>query len=114
MRNIWVCHRLWEEGRKVVWWKVQGWEEKLLYRSERKVLIKVMVQGISTYTMSCFKIPLGLCNDIESLFRKFWWGQRGDRRKIHWVRWEALCQLKKEGGIGFKDLVFFNDALLVK
>ena len=47
-----------------------------------------MVQAIPTYTMCCFKLPLGLCHEIEKLIRGFWWGQRGDRRKIHWVKWE--------------------------
>ena len=40
--------------------------------------------------MGCFKIRLGLCHDIEALIKKFFWGQRGDRRKIHWVRWDEL------------------------
>ena len=58
-------------------------EEKLLSQVGREILIKTVVQAIPTYTMSCFKLPLGLCHDIESLIRKFWWGQRGERRKIH-------------------------------
>lgn len=66
-----------------VWRKLQGWEEKLLSQAGREVLIKVIVQAIPIYTMSCFKIPLSLCAEIESLIKKFWWRQRGDRRKIH-------------------------------
>ena len=89
-------------------------EEKLLSQVGKEILIKTVVQAIPTYTMSCFKLPLGLCNDIESLIRKFWWGQRGERRKIHWVKWDSLCQSKANGGMGFKDLAIFNDALLAK
>ena len=44
--------------------------------------------------MYCFKLPLGLCDEIEGLIRRFWWGQRGERRKIHWVRWGELCKPK--------------------
>ena len=97
-----------------VWRKLQGWEEKLLSQAGREILIKAVAQAIPTYSMNCFKLPIGLCNEIEGLIRKFWWGQRGDRRKIHWVRWEELCKPKSEGGMGFKDLVLFNDALLAK
>jgi len=66
-----------------VWKKIQGWKEKLLSQAGREILIKAVVQAIPTYTMSCFKLPLELCADIESLTRKFWWGQKGDRRKVH-------------------------------
>ena len=66
-----------------VWRKIQGWEGKLLSQVGREVLIKSVIQAIPTYTMGCFKIPLGLCNEIEAMIQKFWWGQRGDWRKIH-------------------------------
>ena len=95
-----------------VWRKLQGWEEQLLSQAGKEILIKTVVQAIPTYTMHCFKLPIGLCNELEGLIRRFWWGQRGDRRKIHWVRWEELCKPKSEGGMGFKNLALFNDALL--
>ena len=78
-----------------VWQKLQGGEGKLLSQARREVLIKAVIQAIPTYTMGCFKIPLGLlCQDIESLIKKIWWGQRGERRKIHWVRWEEMTKAK--------------------
>ena len=95
-----------------VWRKLQGWEEKLLSQAGREVLTKAVVQVIPTYTMGCFKLPIGLCNEIEKLIRKFWWGQRRDRRNIHWVKWEDMCDPKSKGGMGFKELSLFNDALL--
>ena len=57
-----------------VWRKLQGWEEKLLSQAGREVLIKAVIQGISTYAMGCFKLPLGLCHDIEAMIKKFFWG----------------------------------------
>ena len=100
--------------KEKVWRKLLGREEKLLSQAGREILIKAVVQAIPTYTISCFKLPIGLCNELESLIRKFWWGQCGERRKIHWVKWETLIQSKYAGGMGFKDLGLFNNALLAK
>ncbi|KAL0006673.1 hypothetical protein SO802_008175 [Lithocarpus litseifolius] len=95
-----------------VWRKLQGWEGKLLSQAGREVLLKAIIQAIPTYTMGCFKIPIGLCNEIEALMKRFWWGQQGDRRKVHWVKWEEMTKTKLVGGMGFRDLAMFIDSLL--
>ena len=64
--------------------------------------------------MSCFKLQVGLCHDIEALIQRFFWGQRGKGRKVYWITWEELCKPKSQGGMGFKDLCQFNDELLAK
>ena len=68
-----------------IWKKLKGWKEKLLSQAGREILIKAVIQAIPTYTMSCFRLFKGLIKEIESLIRKFWWGYRGEQRKIHWV-----------------------------
>ena len=72
-----------EKLKQRVWKCLQGWEGKLLSQAGREVLIKSVIKSIPTYEMSYFKLPMTLCHEIESLIRKFWWGQRGDRRKVH-------------------------------
>lgn len=54
------------------WKKLQGWEAKLLSQDKREVLIKAVAQALPTYTMSCFKLPVTLCHEIEALIRKFY------------------------------------------
>ena len=78
------------------------------------MLLKVVVQAIPTFAMGCFKLPLGLCQEIEMLIQKFWWRQREEHRKIHWKNWETLCKPKKERWLGLKDLAKFNDTMLAK
>ena len=97
-----------------VWSKIRGWKEKLHSQAGKEILLKAMVQAILAYSMSCFKLPTTLCNEIETMIRKFWWGQRGNRRKVHWVKWTKLCKPKSEGGMGFRELEKFNEALLAK
>ena len=97
-----------------MWSKLQGWKEKLLSQARREVLLKAVVQAIPTFAMSCFKLPVGLCKDIEIQIRKFWWGERGGQKKIHWKNWETLCKPKSDGKMGFKDLVKFNEVMLAK
>ena len=87
--------------KEKLWRKLQGWEAKLLSQAGREVLLKATIQAIPTYTIRCFKLPMGLCNVIEALIKMFWWEQRGDRRKIHLVKWEEMTKSKTIGGMGF-------------
>ena len=48
------------------------------------------------------------------MIHKFWWGYNDDSRKIHWVKWERLCESNEDGGMGFKEIEKFNEALLAK
>ena len=78
-------------------------------------MLKVVVQAILTFTMSCFHLPVGLYQDIESFARRFWWGQWGIAGKYIGRSGRCFVNLRKRGGgMGFKGLCKFNEALLAK
>ena len=62
--------------------KLARWKEKLISKAGKEILIKAVALAIPTYTMSCFKIPDSLCDDLTSMIRNFWWGQKSDEKKI--------------------------------
>ena len=82
--------------------RVTGWKEKFISKAGKEVLIKTVAQAIPTYSISLFKLPKGLCNDINSIIARYWWGQTGNENKIHWINWRRLCETKKKGGMGLQ------------
>ena len=44
--------------------KLVGCKEKLLAMGGREILIKAVAQAVPTYTVSCFQLPKGLCEDL--------------------------------------------------
>lgn len=95
-------------------YKVQNQKNKMLSSGGKEVLLKSVAMALPVYCMSCFKLPKGLCDDINSIMSRFWWGQRDQKHKIHWVAWRKLTECKEKEGFGFKDFQSFNDAVLVK
>ena len=71
--------------KELIAWRLQGWKERLLSKVGRAILIKTVTQAIPTYTMSCFRLPKTWCDGINSLVSKYWWGQKADEHKIHWI-----------------------------
>jgi len=83
-------------------------------KAGREILIKTVAQAILTYSISQFKLPKVLCDDINSILAKYWWGQSSNEKKVHWIRWSKLCEPKAKGGVGFRDITAFNLATLAK
>ena len=51
--------------------KLTGWKEKLMSNAGKEVLIKAVAQVVPLYTMSCFKLPYGLCEEMTRMVRQF-------------------------------------------
>jgi hypothetical protein len=97
-----------------VWEHLQSWKVNFLSQAGKEVLLMAVIQAIPTYCMSVFLLPTSLCKDINKLMQRFWWGHKENNNKIHWMSWEKMGLSKTKGGLGFRDLVLFNKALLAK
>ena len=51
--------------------KLASWKEKKVSKAVKEFLIKVVAQAFPTYTMSCFKIPDSLCDDLTNMIMNF-------------------------------------------
>ncbi|KAM1191401.1 hypothetical protein PS2_011695 [Malus domestica] len=94
--------------------RINGWAEQFMSLSGKDVLIKVVAMTLPNYAMSCFKLPMSLCKELESALAKFWWRGNKDRGGMHWISWKKMKRQKRYGGLDFRDLLAFNIAYLAK
>lgn len=50
------------------------------------MLIKAIAQATSVYAMNVFRIPMGLCANIQKEIARFLWETKRNHRGIHWSR----------------------------
>ena len=89
------------------------WSEQYLSSGNKEILIKAVAQTIPTYVMSVFKLPASVCDDLTRMMRQYWWGVENGKKKMAWLSWEKMKLPKSMGGMGFRDMRAFNQALFL-
>lgn len=80
----------------------------------RLILLKSVLSSLPVYFLSIFKAPTGIISSIESIFKNFFWGGCEVSKKISWIKWDSICLLVNNGGLGVRRLREFNVSLLGK
>ncbi|KAL9682468.1 hypothetical protein QQ045_014267 [Rhodiola kirilowii] len=96
-----------------VWRKTMDWKHKLLSGAGREVLVKAVLQSLPVYSMTVFSFPQRVRDELTKLLVNFWWNNK-KCKGVHWIRRELLMEPKNNGGIGFKNLDIFNEALIMR
>ena len=94
--------------------RCNDWNERYMSQAAKEVNVKAVAQGLPTFVMGVFKLNQSFCDKYEKVIRDFWWGDKDEKRKVHWMSWENMTKPKRDGGIGFRDMHLFNQALLAR
>lgn len=94
--------------------RIDGWAEQFLSPASKEVLIKSVAMDMPNHAMACFKLPVGMCKEMEGVISQFWWRGQSRTKGCHWVAWDKMTMSRKCGGLGFRDLICFNLAMLAK
>jgi hypothetical protein len=84
---------------------VLGWSP---YPNQNKLSI------LPAYFLSIFPLPAGVARKLKRLQRDFLWDSLGGEPRHHLLNWKIICSSVSKGGLGIKNLVLFNKALLGK
>jgi hypothetical protein len=97
-----------------MWNRSNGYTERPISRAGKETFLKSVIQAIPTHVMNCFELPVATCDTMRCTISNSWWGVENGKMKMHWRSWEWLSTPKSLGGMGFRDMSLFNQAMLGK
>ncbi|KAK4384721.1 hypothetical protein Sango_3032300 [Sesamum angolense] len=93
--------------------RIQGWEGIQFSFAGRVQLIKSVLISFEVYWAMAFFLPKGIIKEMMKRLRNFLW--KGNSASGYpKVAWEAVCRPIEEGGLGIKDILALNRALMSK
>jgi hypothetical protein len=108
------CISIWNGVLEKVERRLARWQTLYLSKGGRVTLIHSTLSSIPTYYLSLFPIPMSVAKRLEWLQREFLWSGMGDEDKFHLVNWHRVCTPIKAGGLGVRNVIKLNQALLGK
>ncbi|WVZ90587.1 hypothetical protein U9M48_036874, partial [Paspalum notatum var. saurae] len=93
---------------------VEHYSRKLLSYGGRLVLINSVLSSLAMFMMSFFEIPKGILKKLDFYRSSFFWQGDNHKKKYRLTKWDILCLLKDQGGMGIRNLEVQNVCLLSK
>ena len=95
--------------------RLASWKAKILSRAGRLTLIKSVLNSLSIYFMSMFKMSKAIALKIVRLQRNFFWnGVTSEKLGCPRVKWSDIELPKELGGLGLGNIMHKNLILLFK
>ncbi|KAF4369793.1 hypothetical protein G4B88_022178 [Cannabis sativa] len=94
--------------------RVKSWKTRLLSKVGKTCLIQSVGSSLATYVAASEPIPLNIAKKVDRCRRDFWWGDTDEKRKIHLLAWDSICQSKFRGDLGFRRIEVINQAFMAK
>ncbi|GJX56691.1 putative RNA-directed DNA polymerase, eukaryota, reverse transcriptase zinc-binding domain protein, partial [Tanacetum coccineum] len=94
--------------------RLSKWKANTFSFGGHLTLIRSVLGSLGVYYFSIFKATKKVFSKLESIRRKFFWGDFSDVKKISWIAWEKVLSPRNKGGIGIGRLSTSNHSLLAK
>lgn len=94
--------------------RIKSWTSRYLSYGGRVVLIKSVLNSISSYWAQLFIFPKNLIKKVEAVCRSYLWTGTDTTSSKSPVAWAQVCLPKIFGGLNLRDLTTWNCAAVLK
>lgn len=94
--------------------RISSWTARYLSFAGRLQLISSVIQSLTNFWMSAFRLPKSCLREIDKICAAFLWsGPELNPRKAK-IAWTEVCKPKEEGGLGLRPLLLANKVSCLK
>ncbi|XP_058746295.1 uncharacterized protein LOC131619188 [Vicia villosa] len=97
--------------------RLSTWKGRWLSFGGRIILLKSVLGSLPIFTFSFYLAPKKVIQEINKIQSNFLFGGGGgaaEKKSVHWVGWDVVCDSMDDGSLGIKRLEEFNLSLLTK
>ncbi|XP_057249110.1 uncharacterized protein LOC130590639 [Beta vulgaris subsp. vulgaris] len=94
--------------------RIRVWSSRNMSYAARTQLINSVLLSLHQYWAQVFILPKQVLQEISRICRAFLWSGEYFSQKPGLIAWERVCTPKNSGGLGFRDVIIWNQASLGK